>query len=95
MIDLKAAFAAHHDEFLKFERIEKPRTKRRDLHAFLMLDELVPGTKDIIGASEHDEFFLSIELDALAKVITDEQVRDLVRCGVRHSSSYDCLCMFA
>lgn len=59
-----------------------------------MLDELVPGTSDIVSASNHDEFFLDIDCDALNRAASDAQIRDLVRCGVRYSSEYRCLCMF-
>jgi len=83
-----------HDEFLKFERIENKRSQRPDLHAFLLLDELCPGDSDMVDGAEHDEIFLDVELGDLAKVVTEEQVVELVRCGVR-ISEYDCLAMFA
>jgi hypothetical protein len=34
--------------------------KRPDLHAFLLLDRLVPGDHDMITAATHDEFFLGV-----------------------------------
>jgi len=82
------------DEFLKSERIEKPFSKRADLHAFLLLDQLVPGTVDIVSAAEHDEIYLSVDCDKLFEVATPEQVIDLIRCGVRYASEYHALCMF-
>ena len=39
------------EEFLKFERVENKRSQRPDLHAFLLLDELVPDKSDIIAAT--------------------------------------------
>jgi hypothetical protein len=95
VIDLKAAFERHSDEFLEFSLIESPRHPRPDVCAFLMLHDLVPGHRDIVSASEHDEFFLDINCDELAKVATDEHIRDLHRCGVRYNSEFDCLAMFA
>lgn len=94
-MDLHDRFEQFEAEFLKFDRIENPRTNRPDLHAFLMLDEIQPGKRDLISAAEHDEFYLSIEIDDFAEVVTDEQIRDLHRCGVRYDSECDCLCMFA
>lgn len=87
-------FEKHHDEFLKFERIQPERrmSDRRDLHAFLVLARLVPGTNDIVSGAEHDEIYLDINTADL-KGITEEQVIDLVRCGVRCDSD-GCLCMF-
>lgn len=94
MINLQAAFEKHEEEYLKFERIESPQSKRPDMHAFMLLDRLMPEAGDMISASEHDEFFLGIDCEELAKVITDDQVRELARCGVRYSD-FDCLCMWA
>lgn len=79
---------------MEFERIENPRSKRPDLHAFLVLDELLPAKEkqDVIGGASHDEIYLAFDLESLAPVATPEIVRDLVRCGVRYDS--DGLCMF-
>jgi hypothetical protein len=94
-IDLNAAFESDDDEFLKFERVANKKSTRPDLHAFILLNELVPGETDIVSAAEHDEIFLSIDCEELAKVVTLEQVIELSRCGVRYHDEYDCLCMFA
>lgn len=94
-INLAIAFDVAADEYLKFDRIEKPRHARRDLAAFLLLAELVSDTAPIVSCSEHDEFYLEIDCDALAKVATQEHIVELVRCGVRYDGQYDCLAMFA
>lgn len=95
MVNLQDAFEKHMDgEFLKFDRVEPKLSQRADMHAFMLLDRLAPGKGDMISAAEHDEFFLGTDCEELAKVITDDQVRELVRCGVRYGD-YDCLCMFA
>ncbi|AMM23150.1 hypothetical protein [Variovorax sp. PAMC 28711] len=94
-MNLHDRFEQYEDEFLKFDRIDNPKSKRPDLHAFLMLDEIQPGERDLISASEHDEFYLDIDCDAFAEKATDEQIRDLQRCGIRYDSELDSLCMFA
>ena len=93
---LKRFFEAHDDEFLKFERIPKERrsTRRPDLHAFLMLDALVPGETDIVACAEHDEIYLDVSAEDLAKIATEDQLVDLIRCGVRHDPDNDSFCMF-
>lgn len=95
MIDLRAAFEKFDDEYLKFDRIEAPVSKRPDLHAFLLLDRLIPDTSDIVEASCHDEFFLGIDTIELAGVITEDQVCELRRCGVMYDRSTDSLSMYA
>lgn len=93
---LHALFELHNAEYGKFELIRSPRHPRPDICAFLMLDELMPAVadKDMVSAAESGEIFLSVNCEELAKVVTSVQVRNLVRCGVRYSPSYDCLCMF-
>lgn len=84
------------DEYLKFEKVENKLSQRSDLHAFILFDKLMPVSKsDIIGSSEHDEFYLSIEPEEFAKVATDENILELVRCGVMYNSSYDSFSMFS
>ena len=68
-------------EFLKWDRVESRRSQRPDLHAFLLLDELQPGNRDMVCAAEHDEFWLGINVERLAEVITSEQCIELQRCG--------------
>ena len=50
----------------------------------MLLDQLLPGDSDIVSAAEHDEIFMDVDLEELAKVVTVQQVTDLVRCGVQN-----------
>lgn len=94
-MNLKERFDLFEDEeYLKFERVEVKRSGRPDLHAFLLLDKLCPDTRDIISASEHDEFYLSIDIEKFEEIVTDDQIKELVRCGIRLCDE-ECLCMFA
>lgn len=93
-MSVKEMFERHDAEYGKFDRIEKQRTKRPDLHAFLLLDEIFPGDRDIISAAEHDEFFLEVDQDDIEK-LTEAHVIELIRCGVMYSVEFDCLFMFA
>lgn len=94
MIDIAAAFEEADGEFLRFERIENPPSNRADLCAFLLLDKLLPEKGDIVSAAEHDEIYLAVDCDELAKVSTQEDIIYLRRCGVRYDVEYNCLCMF-
>lgn len=69
-------------EYLEFERIDNPKSKRPDLHAFILLDSLVPSNRDIVSCAEHDEFWLEVSPEDVAEVATPEQILELVRCGV-------------
>ena len=83
------------NDYLKFELVKNKRSTRADLHAFLLLDELVPGTHDIVSYAEHDEIFLSIDARDLEKAgISEEQIHELVCCGVMYDAENDSLSMF-
>ena len=82
------------DEYLKFDRISNKKSNRPDLHAFLLLDELFPGNTDIVVSAEHDEIWLNVEKEQIES-LTDEQIVELCRCGVRYDRDNNSLCMFA
>jgi hypothetical protein len=88
---------AFEDEYGQFDRIKEDKpSSRKDLCAFIKLDHLVPPAykwEDIVTGSEHDEFFLSPDMDKFAKVATETDVLYLVRCGVMFSE--DGMSMFS
>ena len=91
-IDLEATFEKFEDEYIQFERIENKLHARPDIHAFILLDKLVPGHRDMVCAAEHDEIYLDVDTEALALVATEDDILQLVRCGVRLDD--DSLAMF-
>lgn len=66
----------------KFDDVANKLSQRPDLHAMILLDRLVPGNMCMIAAADHDQVYLETDLDELAKVITEEQLIELFRCGV-------------
>jgi hypothetical protein len=93
--EIRSFFEKHHDsEFLQFDRIENKRSGRPDLHAFLLVNDLVPGTTDIVSSAGHDEIWLAVGLEELSKVATEEQIVELIRCGVRVDDYGEGLAMF-
>ena len=95
MNKLEKLYEKYEDEYLKFDKVDNKLSNRPDLHAFLLLDKLFPSTTDIIAAAEHDEFYLEIEPDKLSRKATEEQILELIRCGVLYSEDNDSLFMFA
>jgi len=93
--EIRAAFEKHDDEFLKFDRVVNKLSNRPDLHCFLVLDWMFPGTTDMIDAAEHDEIYLEPNALEFLRKVTEEQLIDLIRCGLRYDESIDSLCMFA
>lgn len=93
-INLRETFEKYEDEYLKFDRVQVQMSGRPDLHAFLLLDQIQPGKRDVVSAAEHDEIWLDIDCEALAEQITEEQVCELVRCGVRYDDGPESLALF-
>lgn len=93
---LSATFDKYEDEYIQFQNVANKRSRRPDMHAFMVLDELLPGDGkgDLISAAEHDQFFLDIEPEALARVATEEIILDLVRCGVSFDEENESLFLF-
>lgn len=105
MLNLKETFGKFDDDFLKFEHIENPRHRSPDLCAFLLLAELAPEIiktkgpyfgrhEDIVGCAEHDQIWLSVDLEQLAEKATEDNILELVRCGVRYDDDIDSLSMY-
>lgn len=93
---LEAAFDKYgEEEFLKFERISNPLSRRADLCAMIFLDQAVPTPvigQDIIADTQYEEVYFGIDPEELATKITEDDVKMLVRCGIRLDDGG--LCMF-
>lgn len=81
---MKKRFEKFSDDFLEFDKVQNKLSSRPDLHAFLLLDKIMPGNTDIIVGAEHDEIYLGVDHEKLEEVITDEQIQELVRSGVTY-----------
>ena len=81
------------DDFLKFERIPKENRKhhRRDLCAFLYLDEKLGGNYNFVSDAQHDQIYLGFT--NLHK-LTQEDVLYITRCGVGYDGTFNSLYMF-
>jgi hypothetical protein len=90
-VTLEERFQQFSDHYREFDRIEAPLSRRPDLHALLLLDEIVPEVdKGILGESTHEFIFLNIDMSAFAYDVTDDQILELVRCGVRIEGGFLC-----
>lgn len=101
MSNLADLFEKHDDEFLKFGRITSPKHPAPDLCAFLMLHEIAPTLNagngkvaDMVAYAGHDEITLCTNPATVAEKATEQQLIDLIRCGLRYSEDIDCFQMF-
>ena len=88
------------DENLKFDDVKVKLSERPDLHAFMLLDRLAPATDDghpigrrIILGADHDEVWISIPAEKIAAAATDEELTDLVRCGIMYDTEAESFLM--
>lgn len=93
-MDISERFELVSDDYLKFDRVQNKLSMRPDLHAFLLLDAIFPNPgREIITSASHDEICLDqgwVRLETL----TNDQILELVRCGVLYDRQHDCLTMF-
>jgi hypothetical protein len=75
-----------------FDAIPIKLSNRPDLHAFLLLEQLVPGTGDILAGADHDIIYLKPYPADVFRAATEGQIRELVACGVFMQDGS--LCMF-
>ncbi len=85
--EMEAAFEA---------AIDRPiNSELHDFDGFVRLSAMGNRNfKDIIGAAEHDQVWLSINVDWLASVATIDDINYLVDCGIHYDADYDSLYMF-
>lgn len=82
------------DEYIRFERVENKASARKDIHAFLMLDKLVPTGYTMVAASVRDQITLEPSIsDLVAAGITEAQAVELYRCGVTYDHEIESLRM--
>lgn len=89
----KEQYQKHSDEYLKFEKVKNKTSNRADLHAFNLLDRLVPGKRDMISSAEHDEIWLDVDPEELSRVASEDEIIELIRCGVRYCARTDSLAL--
>lgn len=95
MLNLEEVFEKYENESGKFDRIENPSTTRHDLFAFLLLDALLPSSnEDIVACAEHDQIWLDIDLEKFAEIATEDDIVNLMRCGVWLDAYTGSLSMF-
>lgn len=69
--------------------VESRRASRKDLHAMLLLDSIMPAEEfgeDAVTASQHDQFWIFPDPYELAPLLTEELCMELIRCGVCYQS---------
>lgn len=93
-IDIAAEYKNLEDERLKFEDVDPKLSSRPDIHVFILLNQLLPGDRDMISAAAHDQIWLEVDLEELAEVATVEHIRQLEACGVHYDDDLESLYMF-
>jgi hypothetical protein len=92
--EIEDVFFDNHAEHGEFDRVMNKKHSRRDIHAFLLLAEILdPSEENIVGCVMHDKIGLNADIGDLEDRITEDQVIELIRCGVFLGEGY--LMMYA
>jgi len=87
-ISIEQLFDKYDAEYNKFDRIEYKFNVRPIMHALVILVKLIPVDYSIINTVLDNNIYFHTNEVSLLKVITEDQVRDLCRCGVYYDT-YD------
>ncbi len=79
------------DYDLDFNDVQGKHSKRADVHILVTLDKILPddGGQDLISCHVNDMLYLNVEPEELAPLITEEQLKDLVRAGLGYDDVTD------
>jgi hypothetical protein len=76
-------FAKHEaEDSLRFSDVTRPRARRPDLHALLLLDSLFPGEGNLIDDAEFDKVYFYWNMELFCQKGTEEDIKELVACGM-------------
>lgn len=76
---------------LSFTNISNKLSDNKHLHAFLLLQSLVPSKRDIIAKADYDAVYLDFVAEDILDVITEAQIEELAACGVNYDDTNDFL----
>ena len=94
-MNIRELFEKHEGEHRHFERVVNKLSQRPDIHAFILLDRICPDPdRDIISSAEHDKIWLEPDLDDVNTEASEENVIELIRCGVLLDTKFEALYMF-
>jgi hypothetical protein len=93
-----AFFEERADDFGKIEDVKTARRlhRRADLNAFLLLDKLLTNGNDsaILVDARNEQVWLSPKPWEVMQRASEEDLLDLVRCGVFYDEDNDSLSMY-
>ena len=90
MREIKRLFEKHDGEFLKFERVENKKSKRPDLNAFILLDNLFTEEKNIISGACEGDVSINFKEEQML-LLSEDDIIELRRCGASYNSEFDCI----
>lgn len=67
---------------LSFSDVARPRARRADLHALLLLDSIFEGDGNLIQDAEFDKVYFYWDMVVFCQKGTEEDIKELVACGM-------------
>jgi len=72
-----------------FQSYNKRSSTKRDIDAFMLLEKLAPTKDNIIALADDRKIYLSTNFSKLEQVATENDIKELVECGVKISITQD------
>lgn len=98
MSEVADFWTRYESEHFKSERISpgnRSLAHSTDLIAMMILDRHFPSRYDMVSAAGHEKFYLKVDPNELfSKDIPEEDILDLMRCGLFHDSRNDSFYFF-
>jgi hypothetical protein len=78
----------------RFDLVTNRLSSRSDMHAFMLLDRLVPGTFCLLQWANVDQVWFEVAVGRVEEAATEEELRDLICCGVFYDARMNALSLF-
>lgn len=81
----------HEQDKLSFINVSDKLSDNKHLHAFFLLQSLVPSKRNIIAKADYDTVYLDFVAEDLLDMITDVQIEEFAACGFNYNNANDFL----
>ena len=95
--ELKKLFKKHSEnEYIEFEKVENKKSKFADIHGLLLLEEKFPPNEishGILDNFDYETATINIEIEEDNIPLTENDIIELLRCGIDYDEDLECLTM--
>lgn len=87
-------FEKYEDEYLNYRKDPDISNVTHDFYVMNALSSYVESPMDLIISSTNEEICFSVDPEFVYESLSEGEMIQLIRCGLRYSGEYECFCMF-